>query len=91
MGSGRVVVIGNRGRIEIDARKMMARETQIVGMTLMNASAEELRRIHAALNAGFENGTLTPVVGKEMPLSEAARAHEAVMQPGAHGKIVLVA
>jgi NADPH2:quinone reductase len=90
-GSGRVVVIGNRGRIEIDARKMMARETQIVGMTLMNASAEELRRIHAALNAGFENGTLTPVVGKEMPLSEAARAHEAVMQPGAHGKIVLVA
>jgi NADPH:quinone reductase-like Zn-dependent oxidoreductase len=34
------------------------------------------------------NGTLRPVVGREMPLPD-ARAHEAVMEPGAHGKIVL--
>ena len=42
------------------------------------------------LYAGMANGTLRPVVGKEMPLAEAAAAHLAVMQPGAHGKIVLV-
>ncbi|MGI8904876.1 MAG: NADPH:quinone reductase [Candidatus Sumerlaeaceae bacterium] len=87
---GRVVVIGNRGRGEIDARKTMARESSIIGMTLMNASEDELRPIHAALAAGFENGTLTPVVGKEMPLADAAKAHEAVMAPGAYGKIILV-
>jgi len=29
------------------------------------------------------------VIGKELPLNEAPQAHEAVMQPGALGKIVL--
>jgi NADPH2:quinone reductase len=38
----------------------------------------------------MDNGTLRPVVGKEIPLAEAARAHTEIMQPGAHGKIVLI-
>ena len=43
--------------------------------------------IHAALVAGLENGTLRPVIGKELPLAEAPQAHRAVMEPGAFGKI----
>jgi NADPH2:quinone reductase len=38
----------------------------------------------------MENETLRPVVGKEMPLAEAARAHKEILEPGAAGKIVLV-
>ena len=87
---GRVVVIGNRGRIEIDPRAAMTRDLSILGMTLFNASDEDRASIHAALVAGLENGTLRPVVGKELPLADAARAHEAVLQPGALGKIVLI-
>ncbi|OLE52929.1 MAG: quinone oxidoreductase [Acidobacteria bacterium 13_1_20CM_3_53_8] len=87
---GRVVVIGSRGSIEIDPRAMMGRDSGILGMSLMNASPEELSGIHAALVAGLENGTLRPVVGQEIPLQDAARAHRAVMEPGAYGKIVLV-
>jgi NADPH2:quinone reductase len=87
---GRIVVIGNRGRVEIDARKAMARDGAILGMTLFNATRDELHTIHAGIVAGLESGTLRPVIGKEMPLSEAARAHVAVMEPGAFGKIVLV-
>jgi NADPH2:quinone reductase len=49
-----------------------------------------MRSIHAALVAGLENGTLRPVIGQEIPLAEAPRAHEAVMQAGSYGKIVLV-
>lgn len=86
---GRVVVIGNRGTVEINPRDAMARDASILGMTLMNAQEAELVSIHAALVAGLENGTLRPIIGQEMPLAEAARAHEAVMQPGAYGKIVL--
>jgi NADPH:quinone reductase len=88
--NGRIVVIGNRGRIEIDPRKAMARDGAILGMTLFNATPEELRDIHAGLVAGLENGSLNPVVGKEFPLADAAKAHVAVMEPGAYGKIVLV-
>jgi len=56
---------------------------------LFNVSDSDFVEIHAALIAGLANGTLSPVVGREMPLADAARAHQAVMEPGAHGKIVL--
>jgi NADPH2:quinone reductase len=88
--SGRVVVIGSRGTIEIDPRLTMKGDGNILGMSVLNASKAELASIHAALVAGLENGTLRPIVGKEMPLADAPRAHEAVMEPGAYGKIVLI-
>jgi NADPH2:quinone reductase len=87
---GRVVVVGNRGKTEIDARQAMGRDAAILGMTLFNVTDTEFVEIHAALIAGLDNGTLNPVVGREFPLAEAARAHEAVMEPGALGKIVLI-
>jgi len=86
---GRVIVIGNRGTIEIDPRQTMARDADIRGMILFNASPAEMAEIHWALGAGLANGTLRPVVGREFPLAEAPLAHEAVMSPGARGKIVL--
>jgi len=89
---GRVVVIGSRGTIEINPRETMAREADIRGLTLLSASEQELREIHAALGAGLENGTLRPVIAQTIPLAEAARAHVEVMKPsGALGKIVLAA
>jgi NADPH2:quinone reductase len=88
--SGRVVVVGNRGRVEIDPRQTMSRDTAILGMALTNTTPEDRVRIHAALVAGLANGALRPVVGRELPLSDAPAAHVAIMEPGAYGKIVLV-
>jgi NADPH2:quinone reductase len=88
---GRVVVIGNRGRVEIDARAAMGRDASIYGLTIFNATPAELTSIHAAIGAGLASGTLNPAVGRELPLAEAVQAHVAVAQPGAYGKIVLVA
>jgi NADPH:quinone reductase len=87
---GRIVVIGSRGTIEIEPRDAMGRDAAILGMMLGNASERELSIIHAALMAGLENGTLRPVISQEMPLADAPRAHQAVMEPGAYGKIVLI-
>jgi NADPH2:quinone reductase len=87
---GRVVVVGNRGRVEIDPRQTMSRDTAILGMALANTTLEDRVRIHAALVAGLANGALRPVVGRELPLSDAPAAHVAIMEPGAYGKIVLV-
>ena len=88
--NGRVIVIGNRGTIEIDPREIMRREASVTGVFLFNAPSEELLSIHAALEAGLANGTLRPVIGQQFALADAARAHTAVFQPGACGKIVLV-
>jgi NADPH2:quinone reductase len=87
---GRVVVVGNRGRVEIDARQTMGRDSAVLGMSLMNASPQDLTRIHAALVAALESGVASPLVGQRFALADAPKAHEAVMTPGAYGKIVLV-
>jgi NADPH2:quinone reductase len=87
---GRVVVIGSRGEVPINPRDLMGRDGAIFGMLLWNIPDDAAAAAHAAITAGLENGTLRPVVGKEMPLANAPKAHRAVMEPGAFGKIVLV-
>ena len=88
--NGRIVVIGSRGRVEIDPRTAMGKEASILGMTLFNASEKEQASMHAAFAAGMINGTMRPIVSRELPLVDAAEAHHAVMQESTFGKIVLV-
>jgi len=87
---GRVVVIGSRGDVTITPRDLMTRRASIHSFTLWRITEAEDKEIHAGIVAGLEDGTLRPIVGKELPLAEAARAHKEVMEPGAFGKIVLV-
>jgi NADPH2:quinone reductase len=88
--NGRVIVIGNRGEATINPRELMGRRASIRAFTLWSITPEEEADIHAGLFAGLENGALRPVVGKELPLAEAARAHKEILEPGAAGKTVLV-
>jgi NADPH2:quinone reductase len=87
---GRIVIVGNRGRIEIDPRKAMGRDASVLGMSMWNIPADDLVRIHAGLVAGLETGVLAPVIAAELSLADAPRAHRMIMEPGAKGKIVLV-
>jgi NADPH:quinone reductase len=88
--NGRVIVIGNRGEITINPRELMTRRGSIRAFTLWAITEQETKEIYAGLNAGLSNGTLLPVVGKEIPLAEAARAHKEILEPGSAGKIVLI-
>jgi NADPH:quinone reductase len=87
---GRVVVIGSRGEVKVNPRDTISREATILGMTVFNATDRELQSIHASIYAGLENGTLRPVLGKQMKLSEAPLSHHAIMESSAYGKIVLI-
>ena len=87
---GRVIVIGSRGDVTITPRDIMSRRASVLAFSLWAVQPAEIAEIHAGLIAGLENGTLRPVVGKQLPLAEAARAHREVLEPGAVGKIVLV-
>ena len=87
---GRIIVVGNRGSIEVNMREAMTRDAIIRGMTILKASDEELTAIHSALFAALEAGFARPVVGKKLPLGEATAAHELVMKSGVLGKIVLI-
>ena len=88
--NGRVVVIGSRGRVEIDPRDAMARSASIMGMMLLNVTEQESRIIHAAIGAGLEKGIIKPVIAMELPLEEAPKAHQLIMESSSNGKIVLV-
>ena len=87
---GRVVVIGSRGKIEIDPRETMGREADILGLMLFGATPIEHRAMYSALSAAMESGTYRPTVGLELPLAEASRAHHLVMEGEQFGKIVLI-
>ncbi len=87
---GRVVVVGSRGDATITPRDIMSRRASVLAFTLWALQPAEITEIHAGLIAGLENGTLRPVVGKQLPLAEVARAHKEILEPGAAGKIVLV-
>jgi NADPH2:quinone reductase len=86
---GRVVVIGSRGPVEIDARNLMMREADIRGVTLFSATPAERAEIYRRITFGLEDGSLRPVIGESFPLAEAARAHEQIMSARAKGKIIL--
>jgi NADPH:quinone reductase len=87
---GRVVVIGSRGDVTITPRDLMSRRASVRAFTIWAAQPAETAEIHAGLYAGLESGSLRPVVGKQFPLAEAARAHKEILEPGATGQIVLV-
>ena len=87
---GRVVIIGSRGDATITPRDLMSRLASVHAMMLWGITEAEEKEIHAGIIAGLENGTLRPIIGKELPLAEAQRAHKEVLEPGSFGKIVLI-
>jgi len=87
---GRVVVVGSRGSVEINPRDLMRPEAAILGMLLFDATERDLASIHAAIGAGLQNRTLEPVIGKKVPLTEAAAAHHIMETSKPLGKIVLI-
>jgi NADPH:quinone reductase len=87
---GRVIIIGNRGELTINPRDLMARRSSARGFTLWALTETERNAALAGVSAGLANGTLRPIVAKELPLKDAPQAHVDILTPGASGKIALI-
>lgn len=88
---GRIGVVGNRGTIEINPRETMAKESNIIGVMLGQASEGERHEMTYAISVGLQAGFLSPVVGHEYQLSQASDAHRDIIEgKGAKGKLVLL-
>ncbi|MEZ5125966.1 MAG: NADPH:quinone reductase [Thermoleophilia bacterium] len=87
---GRVIVVGSRGSVEVTPRDLMNTDASVRGMLLDNATPEELTEAQRAIAIGLRDGSLRPVVGRELPLTEAPRGHHVVMERPSLGKVVLV-
>ena len=86
---GRIIIIGNRGEITINPRLTMMKELDVRGLALFNGTRAQMEAIMDDLMAGLADGSLNPIIGTEMSLADAAAAHIKVLEPGAHGKLVL--
>jgi NADPH:quinone reductase len=86
---GRVVVVGSRGPVEIAPRELMGRDADVRGMLLFVAPPAALAEAYAAVGEGLAAGLLHPLVGRELPLADAATAHREIMAGPAVGKLVL--
>ncbi|MFW6213403.1 MAG: NADPH:quinone reductase [Spirochaetota bacterium] len=86
---GRVIVVGSRGTIEVAPRSLMRRESDVRGVMLYGATAEELREIHTAIALAGKEGTISPIIHKSFSLENAAEAHRAVIEERSAGKIIL--
>ncbi len=86
---GRIVVVGNRGDIEITPRLAMIKESDILGMALWNAPGNEYTESLCAIAALIKSGTLVPQVGERLHLSEARKAHEIILSNHKSGKMIM--
>ena len=86
---GRIAIIGNRGSLDFNPRLAMSKDASLFGMSLFNAPEDDMREIYEAIYNGLSEGFLTPVVGKSFELKDADKAHRAVIEEKAFGKIVL--
>ncbi|HEY2647095.1 MAG TPA: zinc-binding dehydrogenase, partial [Candidatus Acidoferrales bacterium] len=87
---GRVIIIGSRGDVTITPRDLMARDSSVKGFALWGISEADEADVHAGLYAGLENGTIRPVVARELPIGDAVRAHKEILETGALGKTILI-
>ena len=87
---GRIVTVGNRGSIEINARDIMGKDGAILGMSLPYASDAEKASIYSALGAALEIGVAKPVVAREYSFKDAPQAHKDGIEKSTHGKLVLL-
>ncbi|EPY04687.1 quinone oxidoreductase [Paenibacillus alvei TS-15] len=86
---GRIVVVGNRGSIEINPRAAMMKEADILGLALWNALSDEYEESLHALEAFLQSGILHPEIGDILALEDAKKAHEQITNNKARGKIIL--
>jgi len=87
---GRICVVGNRGSLDFNPRLIMGKDATVTGMALFNAPAAALEEAHTEIYKGLSDGTLRPIVSRSFPLKDAVKAHHAVIEDKALGKIVML-
>lgn len=94
---GRIVLMaGRQARPEFPVGPFYVKDLRLIGFAMFNGTPEEQRTAADGLNALYELHRWKPLIGRTMPLSDAATAHQLQedntlgKQGTLRGKIVLV-
>jgi len=87
---GCIVVVGNRGTIEINPRELMRTRGRVTGILLFSTTPEEKSEITESIKLGIKEGFLNPRIGKTYPLQDGSKAHlDIIHASGASGKVII--
>lgn len=86
---GTIVVVGARTPVEINPRQLMKTEGRIRGLVLWHSTPRQSQEAIAAIAAGLANGTLAPVIGPTVALSELGRGFSLVTSGHRTGKVIV--
>ncbi|MDT8863091.1 NADPH:quinone reductase [Alkalihalobacillus sp. MEB130] len=86
---GKIVIVGNRGSIEINPRLAMQKECDILATALWNAPKDEYEQSINGVVDMLKSGALQPIIGTTLPLEQAPQAFEQLAKGIGNGKLVL--
>lgn len=86
---GRVIIIGNRGSLDFNPRLTMAKEADIRGIAIWNATQTERAESLDAIEEYLTKGILKPEIGPVYPLEKASQAQHDIIHEVSRGKILL--
>ncbi|MGW6301170.1 NADPH:quinone reductase [Peribacillus butanolivorans] len=87
---GKIVIIGNRGSVEINPRLAMQKECDIFATALWNAPQDEYDQSIHGVRGMLISGALRPIIGTTLPLQQVAQGFEQLVKGIGNGKLVLI-
>ncbi|OBI90325.1 NAD(P)H-quinone oxidoreductase [Mycobacterium asiaticum] len=95
---GQLVIIGMQGGVksEINLGKLLAKRARVIGTTLRarpvsgpNSKSAVVSAVVASVWPMFASERVRPIIGKRLPIQQAAEAHQLLQSGGTFGKILL--
>ena len=91
--NGKIVIVGNRGEIQVCPRDIMATEASVIGCVLWNMSVEEMTEAGKKLSIWLEQKKLKPIIDRHFGFTDAGfqDAHEFVISSEklSKGKVII--
>ncbi|MBX9638420.1 MAG: zinc-binding dehydrogenase, partial [Mycobacteriaceae bacterium] len=95
---GQLVIIGMQGGVkaELDIGKLMAKRARVIGTTLRarpvggpNSKSAVVAAVTTSVWPMFASGRVKPIIGRRLPIQDAAEAHRLLQSGETFGKILL--
>jgi putative PIG3 family NAD(P)H quinone oxidoreductase len=95
---GRLVIIGMQGgtKAELNIAKLLPKRAGIIGTTLRgrpidgpSSKGEVISEVHQHVWPMIADGRVRPVIGAELPIEQAAAAHQLLQSGSVSGKVLL--